>query len=223
MTNEKPSYKCPICDEDDLGVTVEYIHVDYFTTWVSCDCGQSDEGAAVRTYHTMTVCERQGTLDDDHHYDLEPAEEVESLGEEEDDYELLCPDCLEEASEGDWEVEMESEESEDCDTEVHVWCGGCGREIEFGWSHPDRGGRIWPAECPNFNPWQCWPEPRFVESWHGKGWLRPVSIEEAAAGLGIATVEVAKLIESGQLFRHPKCQELATDAFGLQEFEKTKK
>ena len=57
--------------------------------------------------------------------------------------------------------------------EFHVCCNGCNREIEFGWSHPDRGGRIWPAECSDFNPWKCWAESRYIEKWKDKDWLRP--------------------------------------------------
>jgi hypothetical protein len=58
--------------------------------------------------------------------------------------------------------------------DLHViHCAECDREIEFGWSHPDRGGRIWPAECADFNPWKCWPEPRYTEPWLAKGWIRP--------------------------------------------------
>lgn len=54
-----------------------------------------------------------------------------------------------------------------------VRCDNCGREIEFGWSHPDRGGRIWPVEASCFNPWKSWPEPRYRRAWKQRKWLRP--------------------------------------------------
>lgn len=55
----------------------------------------------------------------------------------------------------------------------YLRCDDCDREIEFGWSHPNRGGRIWPVEASCFNPWKSWPEPRYRKSWQRKGWLHP--------------------------------------------------
>jgi len=53
----------------------------------------------------------------------------------------------------------------------YVNCAGCDREIEFGWSQPNRGGGIFPTECSDFNPEVIWPEPRYLDSWQKKGWL----------------------------------------------------
>lgn len=53
----------------------------------------------------------------------------------------------------------------------YVNCAGCDREVEFGWSQPDRRGRIFPAECSDFIPEEVWPEPRYLDSWHKKHWL----------------------------------------------------
>jgi len=52
-----------------------------------------------------------------------------------------------------------------------VNCTSCDREIEFGWSEPNRNGRIFPAECSDFDPEGIWPEPRYLDSWHQKHWL----------------------------------------------------
>jgi hypothetical protein len=52
-----------------------------------------------------------------------------------------------------------------------VTCAGCDREIEFGWSQPNRGGEIFPTEFSDFNPKGIWPEPRYLDSWHKKHWL----------------------------------------------------
>jgi hypothetical protein len=60
----------------------------------------------------------------------------------------------------------------DCD-EFYVFCAGCDREIEFGWSRPDRQGRIWPVEAGDFNPEQTWPETRYREAWAARDWLGP--------------------------------------------------
>ncbi len=101
----------------------------------------------------------------DHRFEnLDRPEEVDRVYDE-PDYD--DPDD-EEEEEADAEIDDDSHE-------FYVRCEGCRREIEFGWSHPDRGGRFWPSECSDFNPWRCWPEPRYREEWAKKGWLRPTS------------------------------------------------
>ncbi len=40
----------------------------------------------------------------------------------------------------------------------YVNCAGCDREIEFGWSQSNRGGRIFPVECSDFIPGKYSPE-----------------------------------------------------------------
>lgn len=54
----------------------------------------------------------------------------------------------------------------------YVNCANCDREIEFGWSGPNRSGGIFPVECSDFVPGEIWPEPRYLESWHQKHWLK---------------------------------------------------
>ena len=66
------------------------------------------------------------------------------------------------------EFEPESNPGND---KYFVNCAGCDREIEFGWSAPNRGGGIFPVESPDFIPGNIWPEPRYLESWHQKHWL----------------------------------------------------
>lgn len=51
-------------------------------------------------------------------------------------------------------------------------CAGCDREIEFGWSAPNRGGGIFPVECADFSPKGLWPEPRYLDAWQQRGWLK---------------------------------------------------
>jgi hypothetical protein len=71
-------------------------------------------------------------------------------------------------------VEYEIFEPEDNpgNDKFYVNCANCDREIEFGWSQPDRGGGIFPAECSDFYPEGLWPEPRYLDSWKKKGWLK---------------------------------------------------
>jgi hypothetical protein len=70
------------------------------------------------------------------------------------------------------EYEVFEPENDSESDEFYVNCAGCDREIEFGWSQPDRGGRIFPVECTDFVPGKFWPEPRYFDSWQQKHWLR---------------------------------------------------
>ena len=70
----------------------------------------------------------------------------------------------------DYEI-YESEDNPGND-KFFVNCAGCDREIEFGWSEPNRGGGIFPVECSDFNPEGIWPEPRYLDSWHQNHWLK---------------------------------------------------
>ncbi len=52
--------------------------------------------------------------------------------------EVHCWRCFEDALDGNWYVEEDgNEESGD---EFFIICECCDREVEFGWSHPDRAG-----------------------------------------------------------------------------------
>ena len=70
------------------------------------------------------------------------------------------------------EYEIHEPESNAGNDKFYVNCASCDREIEFGWSYPDRGGRIFPVECSDFLPGKIWPEPRYLDSWQQKGWLQ---------------------------------------------------
>ena len=69
------------------------------------------------------------------------------------------------------EYEKFEQESDPESDEFYVNCASCDREIEFGWSEPNRGGRIFPVECSDFIPGEIWPEPRYLNSWQQKHWL----------------------------------------------------
>jgi len=70
------------------------------------------------------------------------------------------------------EYEIVDGQSEPEGDRFYVNCAGCDREIEFGWSKPNRGGGIFPVECSDFIPGKFWPEPRYLDSWQQKGWLQ---------------------------------------------------
>ena len=64
------------------------------------------------------------------------------------------------------EYEINEPEDNTGNDSFYVNCAGCDREIEFGWSRPDRDGGIFPMECSDFIPEEIWPEPRYLDSWH---------------------------------------------------------
>lgn len=167
-TDQAPLFRCTDCGAEELTVTRNFVRVSQFERYVPCDCGDN-EVAVERRYRNESAYEQSGVLKDDHRVEFDSPEHVEDLGDEDEGYEVFCPKCAEDADESAWQMDPHQIETEDTDDEFYVRCSGCGREIEFGWSHPDRGGRIWPAECSDFNPWKCWPEPRYKEAWQQKG------------------------------------------------------
>ncbi len=113
-----------------------------------------------------------GPLKNDHHWQYEFKEKIEAneddqvqrgdFGEFEEDDSASEPE----------EYEINEAETYREDDEFFVNCGNCDREIEFGWSQPDRRGLILPAEFSDFNPLESWPDPKYVDAWQRRGWLR---------------------------------------------------
>ncbi len=174
------TFTCRTCGATTLLVEYKYTVSGAFVQTVACTCGTSSNGVASTRYvDTAATWLRTGSLDEEHRPDWDDEEKIENLDDEETSYEVLCQECVEAAGEDDIETEQDAERAEilnardDTDQTWAVVCAGCRREIEFGWSHPDRAGRIWPVECSDSNPWKSWPEPRFEESWRAKGWIRP--------------------------------------------------
>ena len=153
---------------------------DYQTWEFTCKtCG----GHSLTVTHTWTIlagpdCEtwqEWGPLEADHlwHYDdkekIEKEEEDENNENEKGDFGEFEDDDSESEPE---EYEIYEAESDPESDEFYVNCASCDREIEFGWSKPDRAGRIFPVECSDFKPGKLWPEPRYWDSWQQKHWLR---------------------------------------------------
>ena len=76
----------------------------------------------------------------------------------------------------DYEIN-EAETNREAD-EFYVNCGNCDRQIEFGWSQPDRRGLIWPVGFSDFNPRESWPDPKYVDAWQQRGWFRAGHIQK---------------------------------------------
>jgi len=114
-----------------------------------------------------------GALEADHTWRFEFKEKIEKDKEEGDgdrwDFGEYTKDSSSSRPE-EYEIfEMHNNPGND---KFYVNCASCDREIEFGWSQPDRGGGIFPVECSDFNPEGLWPEPRYLDSWQKKGWLK---------------------------------------------------
>lgn len=172
---EEYLFTCKKCGSHDLRVMYEYKVITVYTKILPCKCGQSEESiAGVQTHIVEIDYKDDGYLDDDHHVEWEETRE-EIDREETTEDEVFCHQCLKENKDLDlkWKTSNESSEVDENSTEYLVYCDGCEREIEFGYSHHNRGGRIWPAECTDFNPWKTWPDSRYLESWRKKNWLRP--------------------------------------------------
>jgi len=111
-----------------------------------------------------------GPLKDNHHWHYEFREKVEADADDEtergDFGDLEEDDSVSEPEE--YEV-YETGGTQEND-EFYVNCEGCDREIEFGWSKPDRRGQILPVEFSDFVPNESWPDPRYLEIWQQAGW-----------------------------------------------------
>lgn len=112
-----------------------------------------------------------GPLNDDHFWQFEFKEKIEKNADddvEQGDFGNFAEDDSDSEPE---EYETFEQESDSESDEFYVNCADCDREIEFGWSQPNRGGRIYPEECSDFIPGEIWPEPRYLDAWQSKGWL----------------------------------------------------
>jgi len=113
-----------------------------------------------------------GPLRDDHHWQYEFKEKIEKDPD----------DAVQRGDFGEFEEDDSASEPEEYEThethtdregdEFFVNCGNCDREIEFGWSQPDRRGLILPVESSDFVAAESWPDPKYVDAWQRRGWLR---------------------------------------------------
>ena len=170
---DSPGYHCESCGLDEFVLVSMSDQQQLVTRELGCSCGKTDVAAREEVQVTRAVT-NTGSLDDEHRVTEDRNnDEVEEVDSEPQERETSCHDCIDEATPNDWISETDDWETVDGSERYELRCVHCGHEIEFGWSHPDRGGRIWPVECADFDPWQSWPEPRFVPAWNRRGWLRP--------------------------------------------------
>jgi hypothetical protein len=113
-----------------------------------------------------------GPLKDNHAWQFEFKEKIEKNAGDEVERGDFGKFAEDDSASKPEEYEIFEEESDSESDEFYVNCADCDREIEFGWSQPNRGGRIFPVECSDFVPGEIWPEPRYLDSWQQKHWLR---------------------------------------------------
>ena len=170
--DDDPRYECENCGADWF---VFYTTCDEEQTVVgelACSCGEHHVAASHSVRNTRTVQE-WGGLEVDHHVERQCSCAVQDEESEEQDREVSCRSCFDDAEPDDWTTDIQEWETIDNSDYFELKCDSCGHEIEFGWSHSGRGGRIWPVESSDFNPRKSFPEERFVERWRRRGWLRP--------------------------------------------------
>lgn len=178
-SDDSPTYTCEACGGHGFEVNVAFVRTREFTQALRCGCSTAPNGIAARvTFRVTTSHERNGgVLGDDHRvgWGDESGEEEVDREVEELERETCCAACLEGALPSDWDSEEDGidDDVEVSDEDQFVVCADCGHEIEFGYSHPEDGGRIWPCEARDFNPWMTFPAPRYREAWAARGWLRP--------------------------------------------------
>jgi hypothetical protein len=167
-------FTCKQCHSHEILVVRLYRIAGEYMKILPCGCGKAPDGsAAVRSFAVEKTYEDHGYLDDDHNCDFIHKNKIIDRREIEHDFQINCGKCFlnDELDIHKWTTDLLKKELIEESVEFSVYCGGCGREMEFGWSHAERMGRIWPVECIDFDPQQVWPEPRFRENWVQKGWL----------------------------------------------------
>ena len=167
-----PDYTCEACGHHQFYMEWTETVSTEFENSVPCTCDEENEYAYRVVYREILTNRVMGILDEVHRLCDEERDEVDRDTEEVES-EVQCHKCNEDATELDWESDYEDADSEIENDDFYVRCSGCNHEIEFGWSHPDRGGRIWPCESNDHNPYKSWPEPRYRDAWAQRGWLRP--------------------------------------------------
>ncbi len=186
-SHELHFFTCKECGEHELQLEEISIYEMRCTDTLPCICGETDI-AAIETgpyYEGHIECYELnedhrigGKSDFDHITQKEYLEEIieafKADAEGEGESEIFCEECYDDPRNNDWKSEYDEDSNEEVENEWYLYCANCGHEVEYGWSHPE-GGRIWPAECIDFNPWKTCPIPRYEESWRKKGWLRPLN------------------------------------------------
>jgi hypothetical protein len=118
-----------------------------------------------------------GPLKDNHHWHYEFTEKIDGDADDENQRDAIGEDEESDSASEPEEYEIYEPETDRESDEFFVNCGNCDREIEFGWSQPDRRGLIWPVEFSDFDPNESWPDPKYTDIWKQRGWLQMGNIQ----------------------------------------------
>lgn len=149
--NNRPKFTCSQCGNHELVVS---------HTWI-IQAGTSGE-----------TWREWGPLKNDHHWRYEFKEKVQS--DEDDEVELgdFSDFEADDSSSEPEEYEINETRTDREGDEFFLNCGNCDRQVEFGWSLPDRRGIILPVEFSDFDPAKAWPDPKYADLWQQRGWLQ---------------------------------------------------
>jgi hypothetical protein len=173
--NEVAFFKCKECGSRTLDVTWIIEITEICESELTCQCGAEINAAYLRE-RIVTQEQRTGFLEQDRHTRIEETETLDELDREVEDEQIVCKKCYKKYKDELhlWcvsETHVTKDREED---DLTITCNGCGREIEFGYSHPNKQGRIFlGADDTEFNPYKTFPDPKYLDKWKNRGWLRP--------------------------------------------------
>ena len=172
--NEVGFFKCKDCGSRSLEVTLIIEKTEIRESVLPCQCG-SEENAGYLRERIVAQEQHSGYVKQDRHIHIEDCEKLDDLDHEVEDEQIICERCYKKCKDQPqlWYV-TNSEVDEGDDFDLTITCNGCDREIEFGYSHPNKQGRIFLGEDDrDFNPWLTFPDPKYIEKWKERNWFRP--------------------------------------------------
>jgi hypothetical protein len=168
-----PFFTCRQCGSRSVEYIAAIMTEDVTESSLPCRCGAADVALTRTVTRSMHIQGSGHVLKD-----RQPHEEERDILDEEIEEEhgpVECQRCVNlfAGREDLWDVE-EVSTTDEGDRDLTLHCGGCRREIEFGYSHESKQGRLWlDQDDRDFNPWKCFPDPRYREAWEARGWTRP--------------------------------------------------
>ena len=217
--NELSFFKCGNCGSNVLRATKSAKLKTAVESVLPCKCGETVV-AALRSELISAAVKQHGWLRDNRAIGPDRREEIVETGRDKKD-KVSCGDCYKKNA-GKlhlWKEARRTVQADQGEPDLTISCEGCGRQIEFGFAHRKSKGPIFLAEGDkDFQPWRIYPDPKYVDKWRERGWLRPMSPEEAAERLKLPVEQVVALINQGKLPRHKTAPQLTTDRYAVKAY-----
>jgi hypothetical protein len=175
--NEVLFFKCKDCGSRTLDTVCIIDVTQTIDEVLPCQCGNEEYAAYVRT-RTVELVQHTGYLGANRHVFTEESQTIDELEREVEDEQIICKKCYEKFNEESrlWQIVDTHTDENNESGNLTITCNGCGREIEFGYSHANKQGRIFLGDDDSdFNPWKTFPDQKYLEIWRKRGWLRPVN------------------------------------------------